>query len=161
MKRNLAVIAVIGSALLAVSPDALAHKKHHHGHAAYHDGDAYDGYHYQERHRPPRWLRRHDHFRAWYRHTPLKYNLRLGWDELYSIYIWERRYSPHKHFHRYGHKKAHRDYRFYRKYWKKHRGHRDWYGDRHHRDRYGDKRHRDRYGDRHHRKDSDRRYYRD
>ena len=120
MKTKLTVIVVLGVALLASSPDALAHKKHRHAHADHHDRYAYDGYHYQKRHRLPRWLRRHDHFRAWYRHTPLRYNLRLGWDELYSIYTWERRYSKQRRHHRYG-DRAHRDYGYYRKYWKKHR----------------------------------------
>ncbi|MDJ0761086.1 MAG: hypothetical protein QNJ19_16955 [Woeseiaceae bacterium] len=153
MKRKLTAIVIIGTALLAGAPEAQAHKKHHHhGHPAYHDGYAYHGYHYKERHRLPRWLRRHDHFRAWYRHTPLRYNLRLGWDELYSIFIWERRYSNHKRYHRYG--KVHRDYGYYRKYWKKRHGHRDWHG---YRDRHGD---RDRRGHRDHRRDRDRRHYR-
>ncbi len=132
MNRKLTIMAVIGIALLAGASEAQAHKKHHHGHAAYHDGYAQHGYHYHERHRLPRWLRRHEHFRAWYRHTPLRYNLRLGWDELYSIFIWERRYSNHKRFHRYG--KSHRNYGYYRKYWKKHNSRR--YG---HRDRRGDR----------------------
>lgn len=136
MNMKLLAIAAIGTALLTAAPQAAADHKHKYRH---YDGYGYYGHHVYERDRLPRWLRRHDRFRAWYRHTPLRYNLRLGWDELYSIFIWERRYSNHRRIHHYGHR-ADRDYRYYRKYWKKHRR------DRHHR---------------HHRRDRERRYERD
>lgn len=154
MNMKLLGIAVVGTTLLAAAPAAVADHKHKHRHVDVYDGYAYPGYHVYERERLPRWLRRHDRFRAWYRHTPLRYNLRLDWDELYSIFVWERRYSDHRRFHRYGHRK-HRDFGYYRKYWKKHRGDRYWRGDGD--DKYW-KRHRD---DRHHRYGRERRHYPD
>ena len=146
-------IAVIGSALMAAAPAAIADHKHKYRHADVYDGYGYPGYHVYERERLPRWLRRHDRFRAWYRHTPLRYNPRLGWDDLYSIFVWERRYSKHRRYHDYGHR-AQRDFGYYRKYWKKHRGDRYW---KRHR---GEKHRKKHYGDSDDRRDRERRYYR-
>ncbi len=52
------------------------------------------GYQYQlwRHHEMPRWLRRDKHFRHWYRHTPLKRYRQIGWNQLFEIYRWERRY---------------------------------------------------------------------
>ena len=158
MNMKLLAIAVAGMALIAAAPAANADHKHKHRHVDVYDGYGhsygYPGYRVHERDRLPRWLRRHDHFRAWYRHTPLRYNLRLGWDELYSIFIWERCYSDHRRFHRYGHR-AHRDFGYYRKYWTTHRGDRYW--KKHH----GDKRWKKHRGDRDHRYGRERRDHRD
>jgi hypothetical protein len=41
----------------------------------------------------PRWLKRNESFRQWYRHSSLRRNWRLAWDDLFDIYRWERRYG--------------------------------------------------------------------
>lgn len=62
-----------------------------------------DGYRFNARRHDamPRWLSRDKRFRHWYRHSPLKRYRRLGWNELYDIYRWERRYfGSRKHYDR-------------------------------------------------------------
>jgi hypothetical protein len=41
----------------------------------------------------PRWLKHNRAFRHWYRHTPLKRDRRLAWNELFDIYRFERRFG--------------------------------------------------------------------
>ncbi len=43
-------------------------------------------------HEMPRWLKRNVRFRHWYRHSPLKRYRQIGWNQLFEIYRWERRY---------------------------------------------------------------------
>ena len=43
-------------------------------------------------HDMPRWLKRNDRFRHWYRHSPLKRHRQISWNQLFEIYRWERRY---------------------------------------------------------------------
>lgn len=59
-----------------------------------------DGYRYESRrhHSMPRWLRRDKQFRHWYEHSPLKRYRRIGWNELYDIYRWERRYFSSRNY---------------------------------------------------------------
>jgi len=66
------------------------------------------------RHEMPRWLRRDQAFRHWYRHTPLKRYRQIGWNQLYEIYRWERRYFSGRYYNRYddrrwdGYRRRHR-----------------------------------------------------
>lgn len=52
------------------------------------------GHHAQilRRHDMPRWLRRNDGFRHWYRRSPLSQYRRISWNQLFDIYRFERRY---------------------------------------------------------------------
>ena len=50
------------------------------------------------RHEMPRWLRRNDGFRHWYRHTPLKRYRQISWNQLFEIYRWERRYFGGRYY---------------------------------------------------------------
>ena len=40
----------------------------------------------------PRWLKRNKSFRHWIRHSRLRENRRLSWNELFGIYRWEHSY---------------------------------------------------------------------
>ncbi|MEM6511445.1 MAG: hypothetical protein AAF660_00420 [Pseudomonadota bacterium] len=113
MKHIVASLLLAGGAMFLLAPAAEAHP-HRYGdriHPVHHDhyGNYYRGH-------MPRWLRKDRPFRAWYRHTNLKYNPRLNWRELYDIYRWERRYSNHRRYHRYKHYRD-RDFNHYRRYW--------------------------------------------
>ena len=116
------VLALAAAPLLLSSPTADAHERH---------AKHYDYYQGHHRGHMPRWLQKHHSFSTWYWHSGLRANLRLGWDELFSIYRWEVRYSGQHRAHRYdrGHG---REFHYYRGYW----------NDRHHsreRHRYGDR----------------------
>ena len=52
------------------------------------------------RHEMPRWLRHDPGFRHWYRHSPLKRYRQIGWNQLYEIYRWERRYFSGRYYDR-------------------------------------------------------------
>lgn len=122
MNKVMTTALVAGGLMLINSPEAAAHKEVRHVHqppAYYH---YYPGVEVRRSRHMPRWLKRNDAFRYWYRHTPLRWNARIAWDELFDIYRWERRYATR--FDR-----RYRDYDDYRR-----RGH------RHDRDRYRDKR---------------------
>ena len=143
MKHIVASLLLAGGAMFLLAPAAEAHP-HRYGDNAHH------GYHeHHHRGHMPRWMKRDRPFRAWYRHTRLKYNPRLDWWELYDIYRWERRYSTHRRYHRYEHYRD-RDYDHYRRYWKdrpgkRHRYRDDYHGKRYsYRDDHHDKRYRDR-----------------
>ena len=90
---------------------------------------------YRDRHMP-RWLRHDRGFHFWYHRTSLRHNHRLAWWQLYEIFSWERRYH-HRGHHAVHYGTRHRDYDWYRRYWRKH--------DRHHdeRRRYSKRKHRD------------------
>lgn len=69
----------------------------------------------------PHWLRHDKGFRHWYRQSSLRRNYFLAWPQLLEIYRWERRYSPHRfRYEHYGYR--HRDYGWYRHYWRKYDG---------------------------------------
>ncbi len=50
------------------------------------------------RHEMPRWLRRNNDFRHWYRRSPLSGYRQISWNQLFEIYRWERRYFERRHF---------------------------------------------------------------
>lgn len=122
MKKLVIVIALAGAPLMLAAPGAEAHDRY-----AKHEHYAQGHY----RGHMPRWLRKHHGFNAWYRYSGLRANVRLGWDELFSIYRWELRFSNHRRAHRYDRGHDH-DYRYYRRYWDDRRYDRDRY-------RYGDR----------------------
>ena len=109
-------IALAGAMLFAAEPANAHHRGH--DHHRYH----YDHYYYVDyrSHRMPHWLRKKAHFRHWYRHTPLRFNMRIEWWQLYEIFRWERRYGMHRAYKRY-----HKYYDDGRRYERRHRhGHR-------------------------------------
>jgi hypothetical protein len=95
-KFGLGLLLAAGLFSLDVSP-ASAHQQYDRVHV-YSDGYR----HATMRHNSmPRWLRHDRQFRRWYEHTPLRRYRRIGWNELYDIYRWERRYfSPRNYYKR-------------------------------------------------------------
>ena len=49
----------------------------------------YYGSHYRRTNEMPRWLKRNKSFRHWMRHSGLRENRRLSWNQLFDIYRWE------------------------------------------------------------------------
>jgi hypothetical protein len=86
MNKIITVALIAGGLLLLDSPEAAAHKEVR---VVYQPST-----HYRvELRRPkhmPRWLKRNQSFRTWYRHTRLRANRHLAWHQLYDIYRWER-----------------------------------------------------------------------
>ena len=118
MNKVMTTALLAGGLMLMNSPEASAHKEVRH---AYQPPAYQHFYPRVEQHRSkhmPRWLKRNESFRKWYRHTSLQSKRRLAWAELFDIYRWERRHA----------------YRYDRHY----RGD-DYYRDR---NRHGDRRHR-------------------
>lgn len=60
-------------------------------------------------HQMPDWLRRDHRFRHWYRHTPLRHYRQIGWNQLFEIYRWERRYYDNRHYMAYDDKRHWKD----------------------------------------------------
>ena len=93
MKTKASLPLLIGAWLFTASATATAHDGYHRDSASrgYHD------VHYDVRvrrsHAMPRWLKRDRGFRHWYRQTRYQYNRRLGWEGLWDIYRFERRYA--------------------------------------------------------------------
>ena len=96
--------------LLLDAPEAAAHEQRDNQYRATpyqsHSRDSYsrDGYrsdhkydnrrgHNGSRHKRsnkmPRWLKRNKSFRHWIRHSGLRENRRLSWNQLFEIYRWE------------------------------------------------------------------------
>lgn len=50
---------------------------------------AYYGSHYGWTRDMPRWLQRNKSFRHWMRHSGLRANRRLSWNQLFDIYRWQ------------------------------------------------------------------------
>ena len=107
-----------GSLLLMNAPEAAAHKEVRYRYdppAYYHPHDRVEVRRVKHM---PRWLKRKHGFRHWYRHTPLKRNRWLTWNELFRIYKWERRWG--RHYYRsyndwndyFNHRYRHHDRRF-------------------------------------------------
>ena len=84
-------------------------------HHVYHDA--------RRAHHMPRWLKHNRGFRHWYRHTPLKRDRRLAWNQLFDIYRFERRFG----------RNYYRSANYWNDYYARHYGER--HGDRDHRDR--------------------------
>lgn len=109
MNRLTAMLIVVCASLVSIAPTAGAH-----------DRVAQPRHHTITVHRSsamPFWLRRHDGFRYWYRHSSLRVNRHLDWVQLYQIYRWELRWHRHRPAY---HSQRHRDYDWYRRYWHDH-----------------------------------------
>ena len=93
MNKLMTTALVAGGLMLMSSPEAAAHKEVR---------NVYEppAYYHTSRHADvrrsahmPRRLQ-HDHsFRKWYKHTRLKRDRRLAWNQLFDIYRWERRWG--------------------------------------------------------------------
>ncbi|MDJ0711968.1 MAG: hypothetical protein QNJ14_16385 [Woeseiaceae bacterium] len=127
MNKVMIAATVAGGLLLMNSPEAAAHKEvriEYNSPGYYHPYDHVDVRRVKHM---PRWLKRNRGFRHWYRHTPLKRNKRLAWNELFYIYKWERRwgrnyYRSHNYWNDYfAHRYRHHDRRFDDRYDKKDR----------------------------------------
>ena len=107
MNKVMMTALIAGGLMLVNSPEAAAHKEVRHTYqtSAYYHYD-YNAEVRRSKHMP-RWLKRNDSFGRWYKHTQLKRNPRLAWNELFDIYRWERHYE-----HRYD--RRYRDYDRYR-----------------------------------------------
>ena len=93
MNKVMTTALIAGGLMLINSPEAAAHKEVRHTHQAPAYYYYYPGVDVRRPRHMPRWLHRNDSFRRWYRHTPLRRNLRIAWDELFDIYRWERRHA--------------------------------------------------------------------
>ena len=117
-------IAVCGL-LLSASPAAEAHGAARHGHGSH--GYTYYRYDIHRDYHMPRWLWHKRGFRHWYFRTPLRFDRRLSWWQLYDRYRWERKYT-YRRYHRPYHGPRYRDYEDYRRHGpdheRRHRGHR-------------------------------------
>jgi len=56
----------------------------------YDNRHGYYGSRYRRTNDVPRWLKRNKSFRHWMRHSGLRENRRLSWNQLFDIYRWER-----------------------------------------------------------------------
>lgn len=93
-KLGLSLLLAAGLFSLDVSP-AAAHEQADRVHV-YSDGYRRDARRHQSM---PRWLKRDRQFRRWYEHTPLRRYRHIGWNDLYNIYRWERRYFGSRNGH--------------------------------------------------------------
>ena len=103
-KLSVGLLLAAGMFFIDVSPAA--------AHQGIDSARSYDRGHYVEmrrRHEMPRWLRRNQDFRHWYRRTPLAQYRRITWDQLFEIYRWERRYFERRYFVAYDGDRRHRD----------------------------------------------------
>jgi hypothetical protein len=103
--------------LLLDAPEAAAHedrdsqyRSHRYENSDSYRRDSYRREGYRDRHRGdyrrdyygsrhnrgkemPRWLKRNKSFRHWIKHSRLRKNQRLSWNELFDIYRWEHSYN--------------------------------------------------------------------
>jgi hypothetical protein len=93
MNKVMTTALIAGGLMLINSPEAAAHKEVRHTYQAPAYYYYYPGVDVRRPRHMPRWLQRNHSFRDWYRHTPLRRNVRLAWGELFDIYRWERRYG--------------------------------------------------------------------
>jgi hypothetical protein len=89
MNKIMTTALIAGGLMLINSPEAAAHKEVRHTYQppAYYQIDV------RRSDRMPRWLKHDRTFRKWYRHSRLKRDRRLAWNQLYDIYRWERRWG--------------------------------------------------------------------
>ncbi len=101
MNKVMIAATLAGGLLLMNSPEAAAHKEvrnvydspaHHYRYDRHYDS-YYDRFEVRRAKHMPRWLKRKHGFRHWYRHTPLKRNKWLSWNELFHVYKYERRWG--------------------------------------------------------------------
>lgn len=87
--KIIASLFLSGGLLLFTATPVNAHQ------AGHHDYDRPVRYHvvHERRRDMPRWLRRKEAFRYWYRNSPYKRRYALSWARVYEIYRWERYYG--------------------------------------------------------------------
>ena len=133
MNKVMTTALIAGGLMLINSPEAAAHKEVRHTHQAPAYNYYYPGVDVRRPRHMPRWLHRNHEFRYWYRHTPLRRNLRIAWHELFDIYRWERRHAT----------RFDRRYRDYDDYRRRHyRDDRDGHRNKRHDKRRDERRHR-------------------
>jgi len=99
--RMMTLLIVSGGLLLTLAAPVNAHN------AGHHDYDRQDRHYYSIKRRSemPRWLKRHQAFRHWYKRSPNKRRQSLSWARLFEIYRWEhrhaRRHDNRRHYARY------------------------------------------------------------
>lgn len=98
MNRTLAICMLVGSLALVDAPEALAHERGHHAEPAH--GRYHVAPHRAER--MPRWMRHDRGFVAWYRHSSLRHDRRIGWYTLFDIYRFERATARNGRHHDHG-----------------------------------------------------------
>ena len=108
MFRTISSSMAVAALLLAAGQTAEAHGNGYHRY----ESSAYHHAAFHRKRHMPRWLWRKPGFRHWYRRSPLRFNYRLAWWQLYDEYRWERRYYRT----RYG--TRHRDYDRNARYWR-------------------------------------------
>ena len=86
MNRVLTTALLAGGLLLLDAPEAAAHKELR----TLQQPWAHYSFETRRAKHLPRWLRRNQSFRSWYRHSRLRKNRYLSWHELFDIYRWER-----------------------------------------------------------------------
>lgn len=91
MNKLLTAALITGGLMLINAPEAAAHKEVRNTYQppAYHY--AYSRIDVRRPQHMPRWLKRNQAFRHWYKRTSVKRNRHLAWHELFEIYRWERR----------------------------------------------------------------------
>ena len=89
MNKLMTTALIAGGLMLMNSPEAAAHKEVRtvYQPPAHYQVDVRRAEHM------PRWLKRDHAFSKWYKHTQLKRDRRLAWNQLFDIYRWERRWG--------------------------------------------------------------------
>jgi hypothetical protein len=114
MNKFIAIALAAGSLLLLDSTPAAAHNdardKHsrsddHYSRSYDRDFKTYRGHrrgYYETRYKRskhmPRWLKKDRAFRHWYKHTHLRANYRISWNQLFDIYIYEHRFHSYRRY---------------------------------------------------------------
>jgi len=97
MNKLMTAALVAGGLMLLNTPEAAAHTEVRYSHEPppryYNHRGYYRGADMRRSEHMPRWLKRNKSFRKWYRHSSLRRNWRLAWDDLFDIYRWDRRYG--------------------------------------------------------------------
>lgn len=87
--NKLSVGLLLAASLFVIDVSPAAAHQGAEGARAYNHGHQLENRRHQQM---PRWLKRNVRFRDWYRHSPLKRYRQIGWNQLYDVYRWERRY---------------------------------------------------------------------
>jgi hypothetical protein len=101
MNKLMTTALVAGGLMLMNSPEAAAHKEVRN---VYEPPAYYQTVRYADYRRSkdmPRWLKHDRSFHKWYKHTRLRRDRRLAWNQLFDIYRWERRWGKVHYQYRY------------------------------------------------------------
>ena len=118
MNKLMTTALVAGGLMLMNSPEAAAHKEVR----TVYQPPAYYQVDVRRANHMPRWLKRNRSFSKWYKHSPLRRDRRLAWNQLFDIYRWESRWG--------------RSYHRSDNYWNDYYRHRDYDNDRRDRRRH-------------------------